>query len=219
MPKRTSMNVLVLSAALLIGAGPYIVKAAVNAAGRQPESIVANVDMQRVFNESDAKKAVEQKLTEYGATLGKRFDEVSRTQYLTPDEISDYSAKLNIEKPTDADTKRIADIKAASQQRAEEYQRLSALKQPTAKDAARLQELDTMQRQRPLFQDRLQKLYQQAVDEEEQKQMRAGLAEVRGIVGKMAKEQGFTEVYDVTAMVYAPADLTDQAIRKVQKKK
>jgi Skp family chaperone for outer membrane proteins len=215
MPKHPSINVLMLSAAFLIGAAPYVLKAA----GRQPEALVATVDMQRVFAESDIKKGVDQKLTEYGATLGKRFDEVAHTPYLTPDEISDYSAKLNIEKPTEADTKRIADIKAAAQQRADEYQKLSATKQPTPKDAARLQELDVMQRQRPLYQDRLQKLYQQAVDEEEQKQMRAGLAEVRGIVGKMAKDQGFGQVFDVTAMVYAPVDLTEQAIHKVQQKK
>jgi len=216
MSSRTSVNVLILSAALLIGAGPYLVRASITHADAP---MVANVDMQRVFAESDAKRSLEQKLTEFGATLGKRFDEVSKTQFLNPDEISDLSGALNIEKPTEADTKKIETIKAESQKRAEEYQRLSAVKQPTDKDLARIRELDALQRQRPLYMDRLQKLYQQAVDEEEQRRMRAGMAEVRGIVGKMAKEQGFGEVYDVSAMVYAPADLTEQAVHKVQAKK
>lgn len=216
MPRRTSVNVLALSAALLIGAGPYIVRAA---ATRPDAAIVANVDMQRVFAESDVRKGVELKLQEYGGILGKRFDEIARIAYLSPDELSDLSAALNLDKPTEADTKKIATIRADSAKRADEYQSLSAIKQPAAKDLARLRELDAMQRQRPLFQERLQKVYQQAVDEEEQRRMRAGMAEVRGIVGKMAKDQGFTEVYDVAAMVYAPVDLTDQAIRKVQTKK
>jgi len=216
MSKRPVFNVLVLSTALIIGAGSYVV----HAAGLHPDQgMVANVDMQRVFAESDTRKGIEQKIQEFGSNLGKHFDEITRAPYLTADEISDYSAALNAEKPTDNDKKKIDNIKAESAKRVDEAQKLGAVKQPTAADQARIRELDNMQRQRPVYLERLQKIYQQAMDEEEQKRTRAGLAEVRGIVGKLAKDQGFSQVYDVSAMVYAPVDLTEQAMHKTQTKK
>ncbi len=217
MLKRPFVNVLVLSTALILGAGSYIVRAAGMRAADQ--GLVANVDMQRVFVESDVRKGIELKLQEFGANLGKHFDEVTKTPYLGPDEISDLSAALNAEKPTDADKKKIDTIKGESQKRVDEAQRMAALKQPAEKDLARIRELEAMQRQRPLYQERLQKVYQQAIDEEETRRMRAGMAEVRVIVGKLARDQGFGQVFDVTAMVYASSDLTDQAIRKVQTNK
>jgi Skp family chaperone for outer membrane proteins len=216
MSKRPIVNVLVLSVAIIIGASSYVVRAA----GVHPDQgLVANVDMARVFAESDVRKGIDKNIQAFGSNLGKHFDEIGSTPYLTADEISDYSAALNAENPTDNDKKKIETIKAASAKRVDEVQKLSAVKQPTPADQTRMRELENMQRQRPVFLDRLQKIYQAAMDEEEQKRTRAGLAEVRGIVGKMAKDQGFSQVYDVTSMVYAPTDLTEQAMRKTQTKK
>lgn len=217
--KRPMFNVIVLSAALLIGAGPYIVRAAGTAFVRADNGAIANVDMQRVFAESDARKAAEQKIQEFGQKLGKNFQEISKLPYLTPEEVSDYSVALNAEKPTPEQTKKITDLQGNSAKRVTEAQQLGANKNLTQKDKDRMKELEDMQKMRPLVQDRLQKVYQQAVDEEEQKQLRLGMAEVRGIVSKLAKDQAVGQVYDATAMVYAPIDLTDQALKKTQTKK
>lgn len=222
MSKRPIFNVTILSAALLLGVGSYVVRAA----GRQPDQApeaarVANVDMQRVFEDSDARAAAEDRIQEFGAKISQRFDDITKLPYLTPDEVSDLSAAMNAEKPTDAQTKRIADLRQLSAARAAEFQTLSAKKDAelTAQDRARMNELSGMQQQRQAVQERLQQVYSQAMDHQAQQEMRTGMAEVRGIVGKLAKEQGYTQVYDTSALVYATNDLTDAALKRVQTKK
>jgi Skp family chaperone for outer membrane proteins len=221
--KRPFMNVLVLSAALVIGAGPYVVRAAGfrgNAYHAEPGA-VANIDMQRVYSESDARKGAEEKVRDFGIKLGGHFDEIAKLEYLNPGEISDYSVALNTEKPTPEMTKKITDLKAASVARTDEYSALTGKKDAdlTQKDRDRMRELTNYRNQRPEVLARLQKIYQAAVDEEEAKQNRAGMAEVRAVVGKLAKDQGFSQVYDASSLVYAPVDLTDQALKKTQTKK
>jgi hypothetical protein len=215
--KRPLTHILVLSTALLIGAGPYVVRAA----GIGPDAgAVANVDMQRVYAESDAKKASDTRVREYGRTMFDRFAQTAQLQFLSAEELSDYSEAMNSEKPTDAEKKKIADLKAESTRRLDENQKLATTPQATLtdKDKERLRILNGYQQQRPQILDRLQKVYQQMVDEEEIRQQRQGMVEVRGIVGKVAKDQGITQVYDATAMVVAPVDLTQQALQKVKKK-
>jgi Skp family chaperone for outer membrane proteins len=221
--KRPFMNVLVLSAALVIGAGPYVVRAAGfrgNAYHAEPGA-VANIDMQRVYSESDARKAAEEKVRDFGIKLGGHFDEIAKMEYLSPAEISDYSVALNAEKPAPADAKKITDLKAASSTRTDEWSALSGKKDAdlTKNDRDRMRELTTNRNQRPEVMARLQKIYQAAVDEQEAKENRTGMAEVRTIVAKLAKDQGLSQVYDTTSMVYAPIDLTDQALKKTQTKK
>jgi Skp family chaperone for outer membrane proteins len=217
---RPAFNTLVLAAALCIGAGPYVVRAA--GTGRSADSSpIANIDMQRVYEESEARLQAEERVKTYSVNAFKNFDETTRLQFQSASELEEFSRAINADKPTDADTKKLAAIRAADASRAQEFAALSAKPQAgiSAQDKQRLKELTTMMQQRPVLLDRLQKYYQEAVDEEAAKQRRAGFAEVRATVQKLAKDQGFTQVYDVTALVYAPNDMTDSVIRKVKPKK
>lgn len=218
MSRPPSVNVLILSAALLIGAGPYLVRAA----GVQAASgVIANVDMQRVYLESDARKAADARVREYGRTLFQRFEETTRLPYLTADEIGEYSEAINAAQPSAAQQQRMAAIKALSAQRAEEAQKLALIKDAdlTPKDRARLRELNTLKEQQRPALDRLRQLYQQMINEEDLKQNREANAEVRAIVGRVAKEMGCTEVFDTSSLVYATLDITPNVLLKVKKGK
>jgi len=218
MSRRPSVNVLVLSAAFLIGAGPYLVRAA----GIQAATgVVANVDMQRVFLESDARKAAETRVREYGRALFQRFGETAQLAYLTADEIAEYSEIVNAEQPTAAQQQRLAAIKAESAKRTDEAQRLALIKDSdlTAKDRARLRELNTIKEQQKPALDRLRQLYQQMVNEEDLRQTRVAHGEVRAIVGRVAKEMGCSEVFDTSSLVYATVDITQNVLPKVKKAK
>jgi Skp family chaperone for outer membrane proteins len=219
------LNALVLTAALVIGAGPFVGPYVVRAAGLNGNSAadtspIANVDMQRLYEESEARVQAENRVRAFSAKVYQNFEETAKLQFITPEETEDFSRAINAEKPADADTKKLASIRNLNKSRADEYQTLAAKPQTsvTAQDKARLRELTTMTQQRPVILDRLQKFYQEAVDEEASKRRRAGFAEVRAAVQKLAKEQSFTQVYDVTAMVYAPNDITEQALKRVRAK-
>lgn len=211
-------NTLVLVTAILVGGGPYVVRAA---AGAFQGGGVANADVQSLFDQSDAKKAADEKVKEFGTTLFKRFEETARMKYLTVDELSEYSAAINAEAPTPMQTQRITAIKKASTDRAEEYSRLLGKPdaQVTAADRARLRELNTMEQARPEALQRLSQIYQRNVDAEEAKLKRLALAEVRQAIAKVAKENGVAEVFDSAALVAAPLDLTPLVLPKVRKAK
>jgi Skp family chaperone for outer membrane proteins len=116
---------------------------------------------------------------------------------------------------------KLTTIKAEAAKRAAEAQTLSSKKDTdlTPADRARIRELSTMQQQQSPVLAQLQRLYQQMVNEEDAKQTRIGMAEVRTVVAKLAKDQGVSQVFDATSLVYTPVDLTTAALAKVAKKK
>lgn len=225
MSKRSALNPLVLTAALVIGAGPYVgpwvARATGLRGGRNTEtSTIANVDIQKVYAESEARVQAEERVQAFGRKAGAHFEEIAKMDFITPEETNDISVALNTEKPTDAQTKQVAAIRASNASRTDEYQKLTAKKDTelTAQDRTRLRDLNAIVRQRPEIMGRLQKIYQGAVDEEETKENRQGVAEVRAAIQKLAKDQAFTQVFDMSALVYAPNDLTDQAVKKLKAK-
>ncbi len=216
MPKRLIVNSLVLSTAIIIGVGPYVVKAA----GFHAESgATANVDLQRVYMESDAHTKAEERVRDFGIKLGQRFDTIQKLQFLSAEEISDLSVSLNVDKPTDVETKKIAEITKVSATRASDFQNLSSKLNLTDPEKKHLNELSGYQQTRGQVTDRLSKLYQSAVDQEEAKQNRQGLAEIRAIVAKVAKDQGISQVFDTSSMIVAQVDLTEASLKKAASKK
>ncbi len=218
MQKRNLTHIVVLSAALMIACGPYLVRAA----GNKPAAgDTAMVDLMRVYDESDARKAAETRILEYGRMMGKRFDEIAGVQYLTANEIEQYTDALNADNPGPAEKQKIEAIRAESAKRVTEAQALNGKKDAdlSAADRTRLRELTTMLQQQNLVMQNLQRLFQNLVNAREAKEMRLGLAEVRAVISKLAKDQGITQVFDTSSLVYAQADLTQAALLKVQKKK
>lgn len=217
MSKQPLANVLLLTVAFFIGAEPYLVRAA---GLRAEQEVVANVDMQRLFMESEARKTAEKNIREYGHLMFQRYEEIARLQYLTPAEIEEYSLAINAPTPTEAQKQRVAALKAESARRTEEAQRLAILKDSeiTDKDRARMRELSAMQQQREQAMELLKKLYQQMVNDEEARQSRAAREEIRAAVGKVAKAMGITQVFDSNVLLYATIDLTPNVLPKVRAK-
>jgi hypothetical protein len=216
--KRPLTHILVLSAALLIGAGPYVVRAAGTAAD---PGTVANVDMQRLYDESTARRTAIARVQERARVFSDNFEATMRLQYLSLDEYEQFTIALNADPQTEADKKQVTDLKAESSKRTDEAQKLATTPQDklTAQDKDRLRVLNGYQQQRQQAMTGLQGAYRIKLDEEDARQNRLGMAEVRSVVTKLAKDQSITQVYDSTAMVVAPVDLTQQALQKVKTKK
>ncbi|MEP6753904.1 MAG: hypothetical protein ABJA67_00260 [Chthonomonadales bacterium] len=218
MTRRNGMNGLVLTVALMIGAGPFVV----HAAGRHADpTTVANVDMARVYAESEVRKTNDQKARDFGIKLYAHFDTIQKMQYLKLEEIQDYSNAATLEKPMEKDTKTISDVKKLSTSRTEEYQGLLAKDQAklTQLDKDRLKELTRIEQARPQLVENLQRLFQEEVNREAERQTRLGVAEIRTAVTKLARDQNIGQVFDTSALVVAPTDITEAAIKKTGAKK
>ena len=217
MSNRRTLNTLILAAALMIGAGPYVVKAARTVA--EPPAM-ANIDLQAVYNESETRKATDTKTGLYARKLDQKFSELGNLPYLTTVEIRDLSDLVIKENLTPEEAKQMADVRAEAEKRANEVQQLAAKKDAdlTAADRNRMRELNNMRQTQPQNMLKVQGLYQLLVNEEDQKNTRAGMAELRAQIAKLAKEKGISEVFDTTALIVAPADLTKDAIQRLKKK-
>ena len=210
-------STLILAAALLIGAGPYVVSAARNAADPNTR---AQVDLQQVFDASDARNTADAKTGQFARKLDQKFTEMAQMQFLTPSELRDLSLILVKEAPTPEETAKAAQLKTESEKRNGELNTLGQKKEAdlTAADRNRLRELNGMRPVHAQTMVKIQQLYQQMVNEENGRNERAGMAAVREIVKKIAKDKGITEVFDTSTMIVAPVDLTKDALEKVKKK-
>ncbi len=193
----------------------------VTASPRPTEALVANVDLQALVDQSDARKEADVKVREFGAVMFKRFDETSKLKYLTLDEISEYSAALNADPQSDAHKQKVVAIRAESARRADEASTIAAKAGAdlTPADKARVTLLSDMEQVRPVALERLNQLYRQNVNTEEARLRRLTLVAIREAVGKVAKEQGFTQVFDTSSLVYSSVDLTPLALVRVRKPK
>jgi len=217
---RRTAHSLILAAALLIGAGPYVVNAAKSPALQPNNAQRANVDMREVFEDSEAKQAADAKTAVYGRKLDQKFNELGQMPFLTPAELRDLSVLLIKDQPTESDTKKITDLRAESEKRSAENTALAQKKEAdlTPADKNRMRELNGMRPAHAQTMVRVQALYQQQVNIENEKNEREGMAAVRGVVAKLAKDKGIAEVYDSSVLIVAPVDLTKEAIERTKKK-
>src|SRR5205807_667089 len=98
----------------------------------------------------------------------------------------------NAENATEADKKKASDMKALSERRVNEQNMLAAKKESdlTPADRTRLRELAGMLPTQAQALEELRQIYQQMVNDEEARETRSGINDVRALVAKLAKEQG-----------------------------
>lgn len=217
MVKPSRAHAAVAGVALLLCAGPYLVRASGRA---QDTAGVANVDLQKVFSESDARRAAEAKVAEFGRVTFQRFEEIASLRYLTRDEITDLFDAANAEAPTEAQKARAAALKAESARRVEEAQSLANKKDAELSEAdrRRLRELNTMLQQQPAVLAQMRSIFQRMVNDKEQELMRQALNEVRGVVSQVAKGMNLAQVFDSSSLVYCTLDITPNVLQKVRKR-
>jgi hypothetical protein len=218
--KRPTFNILVLSAALVIGAGPYVVRAAGSRPGAPADpSGRALVDMQRVYAASESRATAETRIREQATKLFANFETMGGLRFLTQSELADYYDAVSAINQTEVETRKMDALKKANADRQETFQALATKANLTDAEKKQMQGLTANQQQHPVIMQQVQRVFQNRVNDLEVLENRKGMAEVRVAVSKLAKDQGIAEVFDTTAMVHAPVDLTEQAVKAVQKKK
>jgi Skp family chaperone for outer membrane proteins len=204
----------VLGLALLIGAGALTVRAGEN----QPAApSIAVVDMNRVFQASDAPKQLDQKAAEIESAAVKKMQDIAAGAFLTQPEGKEYLQLLAKAMPLPAEEARIKELRELSESRSKRMLELSGKNPLNDMEKKEMTDLNARQRQMEIILPRLQEDLQGDVAARIEAFRRELFSQLRGVVGQVAKDKGVTQVFSSEALVYSTNDLTPQVVQKVKK--
>lgn len=222
MKTNTLFHVGVFLVALLIAAGGMKVGARDNSTSAPLlRTDIARVDMQRVYEASDAPSVVAQKYQDAMLKAADQSRLVRQVGLLTPDELGEFLHLITLDNPTPAQQARIQELKKLADQRSAQLTSLSTKpdKLLTADDKATIQQLQSRLQQ--FQQDVLPNVDKQLsdnamaqVDQCRKEQME----QLRKIVEDVAKKRGIHEVWSADTLVYSDNDITDDVIHALHKK-
>ncbi len=211
----------ILTLSLLIGAGALATHARDNQGGGKDVPLtsqsVARVDMESVYDASDAPELDERKATETGRTLLEQLNRISSMQNLERPELIEYVGIVTAAKPTQAQQDREKALKTLSDSRAQELAALSTKNAPNDADKKRMHEL---QAETTLLQSLMPNI-QNSLEDDRRAQIaafhREQMVRLRGVVAKVAQAHGILHVFDANTLVFSVNDLTAEVIQKVGK--
>ncbi len=219
MTSRNLIAVAMLAFALLAGGGAMIVHARPSvAAPADGNDTTAMVDMERLYGASDMPQILAQKSIEIGIEAQKRLDTLASGRFLDAKELQEYGELAAKVQPTPAQQTRATELKTLSDKRSAELDTLNIKKtdELTPADKTRMRSLVEMSHliEKVLPSVREDLLQDQA--ERVQAFRRDQVAQLRLLVGQVAKEKGILHVYDVNALVYSATDLTPLVLKKLK---
>jgi hypothetical protein len=179
---------------------------------------VARVDMESVFDASDAPDLMEQKATETGKAVLAALNRISNAPYLEQQELIEFTGIVSNEKPTQAQQDRAQALKTLSDKRALELNDLSTKNPLLPADKKRMGEIQAestdTQNLMPNIENNFRMIRQSRLDTYRREQM----ARLRTVVAKVAKDHGILHVFDATTLVFSANDITPEVIQKVSKR-
>ena len=224
---RHSVPGIILALSLLIGAGTLATHAKNRSSNNDPvggkdapltAGNVARVDMESVFDASDAPEMMEQKATETGKVVLEALNRISNTPYLEQQELIEYTGIIAADKPTQAQLDRVQALKTLSDKRAQEFSDLSTKNPLLPADKKRMGELQAettdTQNLMPSIENNFRLIRQSRLDAYRREQM----ARLRTVVAKVARDHGILHVFDATTLVFSVNDITPEVIQKVSKR-
>ncbi|MCW5934593.1 MAG: OmpH family outer membrane protein [Fimbriimonadia bacterium] len=177
------------------------------------------VDFARVINEADVAKKNLTELEQLQQRYNTLLQNLQANLLLKDDERQElYGVITSATAPTEAQQKRVQDITALSQQRAQE---LATLRQkPTPSETEKLA-LDQYTQMETKSREALQGLAQQLdaqLQDRLQKSRQEVRTQVKDAIAAVAKEKKITLVFDTEAVLFCDNDLTDEVIKRINKK-
>lgn len=216
MSSRNLIAVAMLALVMLVGGGAMVVHAVPGHAAPGDGDNTGVVDMERLYNSSDLPQVLAAKANQLNAQAQDRLDAIADAKYLDTKELQEY-VELVVKVQPDANQQaRTKELKALSAQRGIELADLIVKQAPTAADKVRQRDLIEMshlvEKVLPGIRD---DMTADAADRVRAVR-RDQIAQLRVIVGQVAKEKGVVHVFDVNALVYSANDLTPLVLKKLK---
>lgn len=199
-----------IAAALLVGG-------LVTAGFQTPVNKTGVVDMEKVFNESTFAKSQTENLRNMGAARQAVLEFVNTYRTVTVENATkfrDLTFKKELNATEKADLERIKNEGQAGETK---YRELITKTAPTA---AELKQIDDLNKRKDASGDLIQTWQQEFTKEIQDKQTTLrteALQKVRAAIQKVAKDQGYSVVFDASMVPYCANDITDEALKAVNK--
>jgi Skp family chaperone for outer membrane proteins len=216
MSSRNLIAVALLALAMLVGGGAMVVHAVPGRAAGEDDT--AMVDMDRIYNSSDLPQVMAQRANQLAAQAQDRLEALSDARFLEAKELQEYGDLVAKAQPDPVQKARIKELKALSDTRSAELDKLQVkiADTLTPADKARMHALVEMSH----LIDRVLPGIQSDLAQDQSDRLRAlrreQIAQLRTIVATVAKEKGVAHVFDVNAMVYTANDLTPLVLKKLK---
>jgi Skp family chaperone for outer membrane proteins len=210
----------VLAISLLVGVGAVMVHARQGLEGKGIEQTFGMVDMERIYEASDAPQqyALAQQQIETDAQT--RVDAMASVPMLSDPELKEFGELVGLKNPDARQKVRIDELKEFSDKRAAQLREVQVKPeaQLTAEDRRLMTNAATARRQFDRMIGMMQQDMRAQISEREDAVKRGLIAKLRVEVNKVAKEKKISHVFDTTVMVSSTNDLTPAVIQRVAKK-
>jgi Skp family chaperone for outer membrane proteins len=178
---------------------------------------VAVVDMNQVFESSEAPKQLAQKAADIEAEASRKFQDITSGAFLDQKEGQEYLQLLTKAKPTPEDQTRLKQLRELSTTRDKRLQELSQKNPLNDAEKNEMRDLDARRRNMDLILPRFQEDLQADAAARIEAVRRELYSQIREVVAKVAKDKGVTQVFSSEALIYASQDLTPQVLQKFKK--
>ena len=220
MSSRNLIAVALLALAMLVGGGAMVVHAipgrAVGDGGAGDN--IAVVDMERLYNSSDLPLVLAQTSARLTQQIQERLDALDAARYLDLKELQEYVGLVVKAMPDAAQQARMKELKALSDKRSTELDGLNVKPADmlTPADKTRMRALVEMSHLGEKELPSLQNEFAQDQADRLRALRRDQIAQLRTVVGQVAKEKGVQHVFEVSALVYSANDLTPLVLKKLK---
>ena len=193
--------------------------------GRAVASVPATgtIDLEKAFNESNEKKQLDQELQTFRDQLRQELDLRSTHKLLSPEEFEHLSALKAKPDTSDADKKKLDELMALSKQRDQELQGLQQKQNPSDAEKARLKELQEQVNTAEASLKEKANESQIKLNNRTIELSRRVTQAIESAVSAIAKEKSLSLVFnksfgEVLFVVYSSVDLTDEVLKRLNKK-
>lgn len=217
MHKQNWVPVGILAAALLLGGGMSLLRAD---QGKEKGCLdgMASVDMEKVYNASNAPEVMAAAAMKFEKQAVDQLREIAAVPYLSVAELQEYAPLVAKTMLTEPETARKKELRGLSDDRRKRVNELSVKQNLMPDEQKFLNEM--AQRERNLQQSlpRIQADMQGSEAQQLQVMRREQMAKLHDMVEKVAKDKGFSHVFDSDSLIYSSNDLTAAVLQKLPKK-
>jgi len=188
------------------------------AQGRGATGGFGMVDLKRVVDEYDQRRALEGQLQQLRDQMRAKLQWRANNILLEEAEISEYENLASLTNPTQQQRQRMQQLEQKARQLAEGLNQLRQKNPPADQDVQRINQLTALENRNREALIRLQDQFEQELNARRDEMINQMLQEIRKAVAAVAQEKGLAVVFDSTQVLYAANDITNDVIKRVNRK-
>ncbi len=206
--KRTFSRLLAIAGIAILSTGAWA----------QGTGAFGMVDLKRVVDEYDQRKALEAQLQQMRDQMRAKLQWRANNLLLEEAELSEYENLASITNPTDQQKQRMQELEQKSRQLNEELSQLRQKNPPTEQDTQRINQLTAIENRNREALVQLQDQFEQQLNARRDEMINQMLQDIRKAVAAVAQEKKLAVVFDSTQVLYASNDITTDVIKRLNRK-